>query len=85
MKETRKQHAEPVVRLDSVSRLYGAPKHRVTALDDVSIGLEQGTFTAVMGPSGSGKTTLLHCAAVGRLPGHVVLFQGFVSSSARAL
>ncbi|MFI6090814.1 ABC transporter ATP-binding protein [Streptomyces sp. NPDC051218] len=63
MNETRKQHGEPVVSLDSVSRLYGGPKNRVTALDDVSIGLEEGTFTAVMGPSGSGKTTLLHCAA----------------------
>ncbi|MFC8132305.1 ABC transporter ATP-binding protein [Streptomyces sp. NPDC057302] len=63
MNETRKQHGEPVVSLDSVSRFYGVPKNRVTALDDVSISLEQGTFTAVMGPSGSGKTTLLHCAA----------------------
>jgi putative ABC transport system ATP-binding protein len=35
----------------------------VTALDDVSIGLNRGTFTAVMGPSGSGKSTFLHCAA----------------------
>ncbi|MGW7071769.1 ABC transporter ATP-binding protein [Streptomyces sp. NPDC054855] len=63
MNETGKQQGKPVVSLDSVSRLYGGPKNRVTALDDVSIGLEQGTFTAVMGPSGSGKTTLLHCAA----------------------
>ncbi|WND32931.1 ABC transporter ATP-binding protein [Streptomyces sp. BB1-1-1] len=63
MNETRKQRGEPVVSLDSVSRLYGGPKNRVTALDGVSVRLEQGTFTAVMGPSGSGKTTLLHCAA----------------------
>lgn len=35
----------------------------VVALDDVSIGLPHGGFTAVMGPSGSGKSTFLHCAA----------------------
>ncbi len=35
----------------------------VVALDDVSIALPHGGFTAVMGPSGSGKSTFLHCAA----------------------
>ncbi|QWF80929.1 ABC transporter ATP-binding protein [Amycolatopsis sp. CA-230715] len=47
------------VRLESVCRSYGD----VVALDDVTIGFADGTFTAVMGPSGSGKSTLLHCAA----------------------
>jgi putative ABC transport system ATP-binding protein len=32
-------------------------------LDEVSIHLPKGSFTAVMGPSGSGKSTFLHCAA----------------------
>ncbi|MGY0021165.1 ABC transporter ATP-binding protein [Streptomyces sp. cg35] len=63
MSRTRDPHAEPVVRLDCVSRVYGGAKNPVTALDDVSICLDAGTFTAVMGPSGSGKSTLLHCAA----------------------
>jgi len=54
---------EPVIRLDSVTRVYGRSSAAVRALDNVSLGLRQGTFTAVMGPSGSGKTTLLHCAA----------------------
>ncbi|WP_374215170.1 ABC transporter ATP-binding protein [Streptomyces longispororuber] len=63
MHGTQDQQAGPVVRLDRVSRVYGGAKNRVTALDDVSIGLERGTFTAVMGPSGSGKSTFLHCAA----------------------
>ncbi|WP_431901919.1 ABC transporter ATP-binding protein [Nonomuraea sp. bgisy101] len=32
-------------------------------MNDVSMGVPRGTFTAIMGPSGSGKSTFLHCAA----------------------
>jgi putative ABC transport system ATP-binding protein len=54
---------QEVVRLDSVRKVYGGPKNALTALDEVSIGLNRGTFIAVMGPSGSGKSTFLQCAA----------------------
>nr|MDT0667202.1 ATP-binding cassette domain-containing protein [Micromonospora sp. DSM 115978] len=47
----------------SVSKVYGEGPTAVTALDDVSLTLLAGSFTAVMGPSGSGKRTLLQCAA----------------------
>jgi putative ABC transport system ATP-binding protein len=49
----------PAVELDAVSRTYtrGEP---VYALDDVSVTLARGSYTAVMGPSGSGKSTLLN-------------------------
>ena len=51
------------VRLVSVTKKYGHGEGGVTALNDVSVNIPRGTFTAVMGPSGSGKSTFLHCAA----------------------
>jgi putative ABC transport system ATP-binding protein len=35
----------------------------VRAVDEVTIDIPAGRFTAVMGPSGSGKSTLMHCLA----------------------
>jgi putative ABC transport system ATP-binding protein len=42
---------------------YGSGSTEVRALDDVTVDLPGGRFTAVMGPSGSGKSTLMHCVA----------------------
>jgi putative ABC transport system ATP-binding protein len=52
-----------VARAEGVSKLYGTGDATVAALDDVTVGLERGQFTAIMGPSGSGKSTLLHMLA----------------------
>ena len=42
---------------------YGSGSSSVVALDDVTIAIPAGRFTAVMGPSVSGKSTMMHCAA----------------------
>jgi putative ABC transport system ATP-binding protein len=45
------------------TKVYGSGDTAVVALDEVTLDLPTGRFTAIMGPSGSGKSTLVHCLA----------------------
>jgi putative ABC transport system ATP-binding protein len=60
--DSRDAAAEQAVALRRVTKEYRSGGV-VTALNQVTLDFEAGTFTAVMGPSGSGKSTLLQCAA----------------------
>ena len=50
-------------RVAGLTKTYGSGQSAVTALDDVSVGLRTGQFTAIIGASGSGKSTLMHMMA----------------------
>ena len=50
-------------RVQLLTKTYGSGESEVRALDDVSVGIRTGQFTAIMGPSGSGKSTLMHIMA----------------------
>ena len=51
--------AAPHVELRGVTKRYGP----VTAISDLSLAVEKGSFTALLGPSGCGKSTLLRMIA----------------------
>ena len=53
--------------IDHLSKVYASRDKKTTAIEQITMTIEDGEFCSVVGPSGCGKTTLLKCIA-GLLP-----------------
>ncbi len=55
--------ADPIVRVEGLSKIYRQDSIQVIALDNIYLDVAPREFLALMGPSGSGKTTLMNIIA----------------------
>ncbi len=58
----------PAVAIDGVTKQFGSGEKSVTAVDDVSFDIEQGSVVGLLGHNGAGKTTLIKCVLGTVLP-----------------
>jgi len=53
-----------VLRIEGLSKVFGAGRLEVRALEDINLSVSAGDLVALLGPSGSGKTTMLLCTSL---------------------
>ena len=49
-----------IIRTKNLNKVYRTDEVQTTALNDLSIEINQGEFVSIMGPSGCGKSTLMN-------------------------
>src|SRR5678816_3934556 len=68
--ELREDPNAPVIRLESVSKVFRSEGEETRALDSVSLEIARGEYVSVSGPSGCGKSTFLSILALLDAPTH---------------
>ena len=58
----------PLIELEGISKSYQMGDITISALKDISLKIEKGTFVSIIGPSGSGKSTMLNLIGCLDLP-----------------
>ena len=53
--------AEPIIRLEHLTKCFGSGEDQVHALEDISIDIQPGEIFGVIGLSGAGNSTLVRC------------------------
>ena len=53
-----------MIKLENIEKSYDLGETKVTALEQVSMKIEEGEYVAIMGPSGSGKSTLMNILGI---------------------
>jgi len=49
-----------LIQTKNLTKIYPMGRHKLVALDNISLAFKKGEFAGLVGPSGSGKTTLLN-------------------------